>query len=514
MRWGAFARLLQAVPVSMLLLDSRGRIQFANQRFMEVAGETLTVFNECFYTFFPTEQKACEAEELVSSVMAQRDYRTLECPLRIGRVKLWAKLSFRPIRFGSERQVLVVLEDLTSQMNELALNMKYKRLVRNFPIGIVELSLNHPISSQMSNETLTNKIMDAKITEGNIEFARSHGYRNERELSGVPLGSVMPWGAQVRKLINRWVENGLSLASVESKERDSKDEVRIFETSLLGLVENGWVTRFWGMRQDITERKRTEEELIEKIKTIDSLYEHILQSGKSRVIADHTAGVAHELRQPLAIIGGLAGRLSKRLKASGLTEDPDTLESLEMMVGEVKRLEKILDGLIDFTRKETIKKQLVDPNELIKYVLRINSDNLREKGLRLESGLDEGIGSAALDPDRFQHVIRNLIANAIDASPVGGVISVSTRVSRLSAKVRKTGDLSSERVFEMKVHNHGSPIPPDELEAIFDPFCTTKDRGAGIGLTLSKKIAEEHDGSISVTSDEKGTQFTVWIPMD
>jgi signal transduction histidine kinase len=185
-----------------------------------------------------------------------------------------------------------------------------------------------------------------------------------------------------------------------------------------------------------------------------------------------------------------------------------------MMIAEVKRLEKILDGLIDFTRKESIRKRLVDPNELINYVLRINDANLLEKNLRVEARLDEAVGKTPLDPDRFQHIIRNLVANAIEASPMGGVIRISTRVSILSPKAQKTGDMPSERFFEMKVHNYGKPIPSDELKAIFDPFCTTKDRGAGIGLTLSKKIAEEHNGSISVASNEKGTQFTVWIPMD
>ncbi len=514
MRWAAFAKLLQAVPVSMALLDQRGRIQFANNRLVGILGAQAQTLGESFYSFFPTEPMAKQAEHLLSGVLEKRDQRTMECSLRIGKKKVWAKLTFRPIRFGSERQVLVVLEDLTSQMNELALNLKYRRLVHSFPIGIVELRLDQPVSPLSNLETLTNKILDAKITEGNIEFARLHGYSRKEDLNGVHLGDALPWGPKIRSLIAQWVDNGLSTASVESKEKDTNNEIRTFETSLLGLVQDGFVTEFWGMRQDITERKRTEEELLEKIRTIDSLYEHILQSGKSRVIADHTAGVAHELRQPLAIIGGLARRLQKRLGHSTLLDDTESAESLELMVAEVQRLEKILDSLIDFTRRESINRQLVDPNELIKYVIRVNTDHVKEKGIQFEAGLDDAVGRVPIDPDRFQHIIRNLVSNAIEASPMGGVIKITTSVSKLSPRAQRTGDLSSEKFFEMKVHNYGAPIPEDELGAIFDPFCTTKDRGAGIGLTLSKKIAEEHDGSISVTSNEKGTQFTVWIPVE
>ena len=134
-------------------------------------------------------------------------------------------------------------------------------------------------------------------------------------------------------------------------------------------------------------------------------------------------------------------------------------------------------------------------------------------GMTLEVDLGEEIGEVPLDPTRFQHVIRNLVANAIEASPRGGVIRVETGVFIPSTKAQETGSLESDTYFEMKIRNRGRVIPPDEIEKIFDPFFSTKDHGSGLGLTLSKKSVQEHHGSIGVKSDGEGTVFSVWIPL-
>jgi signal transduction histidine kinase len=93
------------------------------------------------------------------------------------------------------------------------------------------------------------------------------------------------------------------------------------------------------------------------------------------------------------------------------------------------------------------------------------------------------------------------------------LIRVETGVFIPSDKAQETGELDATVYFEMKVHNRGKAIPPEVVKKIFDPFYTTKDYGTGIGLTLCKRIIENHRGSISVKSDDEGTVFTVWIPL-
>jgi two-component system, sporulation sensor kinase E len=93
------------------------------------------------------------------------------------------------------------------------------------------------------------------------------------------------------------------------------------------------------------------------------------------------------------------------------------------------------------------------------------------------------------------------------------MIQVETGASIPSGKAHETGGLEAETYFELKIRNFGKTILPEDLKKIFSPFYTTKDFGTGIGLTLAKRIVQDHKGSISVKSDEDGTVFTVWLPI-
>ncbi|MGC8657725.1 MAG: ATP-binding protein [Desulfomonilaceae bacterium] len=288
----------------------------------------------------------------------------------------------------------------------------------------------------------------------------------------------------------------------------------------LSFDETGGSLGFDGVMRDRTIRRKLEEELksskaalVEKIKIIDELYEHIVESGKCKAIEDHTAEVAHELRQPLAIIGGFARRLSKALEGDVTIDVDHQKQYVRIIISEIHRLEKILDRLIEFTKRENIAFQKVNPNDLIQYILGITQSRIAEKNISLNVNLGPEIGEIPLDPGRFQQLTLNLLSNAIDASPRGGSIDLETGVSIPSDKALKIGALASETFFEMKIRNNGPVIPLETLQNVFNPFFTTKEHGTGLGLTVSKKIVEDHGGSISVKSDADGTIFTIWLPV-
>jgi signal transduction histidine kinase len=254
-----------------------------------------------------------------------------------------------------------------------------------------------------------------------------------------------------------------------------------------------------------------EEQVREKVKIIDDLYEHIVQSEKSKVVSEHTAEVAHELRQPLAIIGGFARRMIKQFDSTG-TCDANQRESCRVIVSEIQRLEKILGELIDFTRKGSLRLEKIAPNQIIEHVLNVHECKLKEKTLIVETSFGSGVGEIYLDAERFEHLVRNLVSNAIEASPTGETIRIQTCMSIPSDKARQTGELESKEYFELQIQNRGPVIPSEYLQKIFSPFFTTKDVGDGIGLTVAKRIVEDHNGSISVKSDEDSTIFTIWLP--
>jgi PAS domain S-box-containing protein len=285
-------------------------------------------------------------------------------------------------------------------------------------------------------------------------------------------------------------------------------------------VQDESLIRYEGVMRDITlrrglekELKASREELLEKIRIIDDLYEHIVQSGKAKAIADHTAEVAHELRQPLAIIGGFARRIERKFDSCDATDIDSQRQYCRFMISEVERLERILVNLIDFTKRESLRLEKSDPNAIIRNVLKVYRDKMQEKNIQLETRIGEEVGEILLDHDRFEQVVRNLLSNAVEASPEGNPIQVETGASIPSGKAHETGGLEAETYFEMKISNFGKIILPEDLKKIFSPFYTTKDFGTGIGLTLAKRIVQDHKGSISVKSDEDGTVFTVWLPI-
>jgi PAS domain S-box-containing protein len=278
---------------------------------------------------------------------------------------------------------------------------------------------------------------------------------------------------------------------------------------------------FEGVMRDRTERRKLEEDLraskealVQKIMIIDELYEHIVQSGKCKAIQDHTAEVAHELRQPLVIVGGFARRIARELDSKDTAVIERRKRYVDLIVTEIERLERILEKLIDFTRRGEVQLQWIDPNGLIEYILGVTDGRLKEKKLLVKKNLGSELGEIPVDPGRFQQLMLNLISNAIDASPEGGVIELETGATIPIDRALRTGELQSEVFFELKIRNNGPTIPPEVLEQIFNPFFTTKRHGTGLGLTVSRKIVEDHAGSISVKSDEHGTSFTIWLPMN
>lgn len=275
-----------------------------------------------------------------------------------------------------------------------------------------------------------------------------------------------------------------------------------------------------GVLRDITRRKTLERELkasrnelLEKIRIIDDLYAHIVELGKARAIADHTAEVAHELRQPLAIIGGFARRLARKLQSAGNQDLQGCTYPAEIISSEIQRLEKILEGLIAYNKLDSIELENSDPNKIIREVLLVFDPMMKKKNLKIVDHLGEELGSIPLDPGGFEQVVRNLLSNAIDASPPGGVLEVETTFSIPGDKAHEIGRLESDCYFQLKIRNSGPRIQREDIQRIFSPFFTTKNYGTGIGLTVSKKIVEAHKGSISVQSDEAGTVFTVWLPV-
>lgn len=208
-----------------------------------------------------------------------------------------------------------------------------------------------------------------------------------------------------------------------------------------------------------------------------------------------TAGIAHEIRNPLAIIGYA---LELLCRDGGMT--PFQVEMAEKIEMEIERLRTLTDGLLSFSSGREGCRRLVSLNDLLEEVLRLIRFELQRQAVALETELTE-LPLVSADPNQLKQVVINLIMNAVQALDGKGTITLSTA---------RCGDL-----VELAVGDTGPGIPAELLASIFDPFFTTKPEGegTGLGLYLCRTIVREHGGEILVESKPGcGANFRVRLP--
>ena len=224
--------------------------------------------------------------------------------------------------------------------------------------------------------------------------------------------------------------------------------------------------------------------------------ERLMHSERFAAVGEAAAYVTHEIKNPLMVIGGLAGQVARRL-----TEDSAAREKLHIIQGEVRRLESFLGELRDFLRPIHPNKQEIDLNAIILEVEALMSPAAEEKGLNLEDDLDPRLPRLQADPNQLNQVLVNLIKNAIEASETGDRIVLASG--------------SEDNQVWFSIQDDGKGMSPEVQEKIFHPFFTTKEKGTGLGLAVIHKIITDHNGTITLeTVPGVGSTFTIRLPLN
>jgi len=208
--------------------------------------------------------------------------------------------------------------------------------------------------------------------------------------------------------------------------------------------------------------------------------------------------VAHEINSPVT---GILTYSSLLLKAKE-EGDPEK-EDLEVIVNETNRCKKIIKGLLDFARQSEPQKVLSHINEVIDKSIDLVSHQAGLQSIKIEKKIKPDLPKTMIDVGQIQQVFINILLNAIEAMPQGGILTVSSGIEGQMATVRFT--------------DTGIGIPEENLPKILDPFFTTKKqgKGTGLGLSVSYGIVERHRGKLEVRSKVgKGTTFTVKLPIE
>ena len=312
------------------------------------------------------------------------------------------------------------------------------------------------------------------------------------EVVGTPISNYYVMGRdEAKKIMKILYEKGrLQNYETEMIIKNNKKVNMNLSVSLL-KDDKGELIGTLGIGKDFTEFKRIERQL--------------QQSEKLATVGELAAGIAHEVGTPLNVILGTAEYLMME------TEDDDPrIEDLKVIISQSEHITRLIQQLLNFSRYNQPELKLIDINTLLQEVLKLTDHQIVKEKIEVVTDLQYDLPSIVGDDNQLQQVFINIIVNAVHAMPQGGTLSISTRLNGSPIYGRGNGEC-----LEISIRDTGRGISPQNISKIFDPFFTTKQigKGTGLGLTVSHRIIEDHDGTIDVESTiGEGTLFKVRLP--
>ena len=228
---------------------------------------------------------------------------------------------------------------------------------------------------------------------------------------------------------------------------------------------------------------------------LSRLREEVAANQHLAAVGRLAGSVAHEVRNPLSALRGLVQFLAK-----GQPEGTRQAQCAHTAVAEVDRLERVVSGLLDYTRPRPPRLIPLDLSESINGTIRLLADEPRAQGVEIDYREPSRLPKVSADPDQVRQILMNLILNALEANDGQGAVTVTAEAGSSQVTVR--------------VADQGSGLPPGQEEEIFDPFFSTKERGTGLGLAIASRLATGLGGRLSAANAPSGgAVFTLTLPL-
>lgn len=371
---------------------------------------------------------------------------------------------------------------------------RYRHFVQYANEGIWRFDVREPIDTHLPIEEQIRLIFErAYLAECNLAFAHMYAVESQESLIGTPLPQLLvPSDPQNRAMLKTFIENQYRIEGFVSHERAADGSERYFLNSFFGVVEDGKLVRAWGVQTDITEMRRLQQEL-------DRAYR--LES-----IGRLAGGIAHDFNNVLTAIIGYAEL------ARGRVQDETILRYLDGIQKAAERAADLNKQLLAYARRQVIQPAPMNLGEWLQGTL----DILRRvlpASIHLRTEIEPNLWQVNADSNLLMQIVLNLVVNARDAMPNGGVITL--RVHNKTLRRTRTPNVPNGRYVLLEVEDTGTGIPPEVLPHIFEPFYTTKPmgQGTGMGLAAVQGAVQQLGGYIEVrTAVGKGTCFSVYFP--
>jgi PAS domain S-box-containing protein len=453
------------------ITDPKGRITFVNDKFLEIS------------KYSEAELLGYDHRIINSGYHPKEFFKELWATIGQGKVwkgeilnkakdgsLYWVDTTIVPFlgRKGRPYQYVSIRTDITSRKKvEADLRNSFKE------IKDINFALDQSAILAFTDEKGT-------ITSVNDKFCEISGYKRE-ELIGKDHKVLNSSYHSTRFFKDLWGtigEGKVWKGEIRNKAKDG-NYYWVDATIVPFLDDLGKTYQFLAITNDITEKKKTE----------DILH----RQDKLAAVGQLAAGVAHEIRNPLTSIRGYAEFLQLDEK------DPERLEFLDIILEEIERVNSIVEEFMVLAKPKAAILEEKNIVPIIKDVLALLEFEARKKHVQLHFESCNEIIQVECDEDRLKQVFLNLVKNGIEAMPNGGDLRVVTNIKK---------DL-----VEISFQDTGIGIPEEKLKKIGEPFYTTKENGNGLGLMVSFKIIESHNGNVYIESEvNKGTTFNIVLP--
>ncbi len=476
----------EQAAVGMAHVDVDGRFLRANDRFCDITGYPRDeLLRRTFLDLTVPEDRAAADQARRDMLAGARDvYATEKRYLRMDGGVVWVNLVTTPLRdaAGAPRHFITVITDVTARkQSEEALRLR-DRAIQAVSQGILITDSNQP---------------DNPIVYASAGFERTTGYRpdevlgkNCRFLQGRDTNRDAV--AKLREAVAAGRSCSVEILNYR------KDGTAFWNALSLNPVrdDGGRVGYFVGVQNDLTDRKKLEEQL--------------QQSQKMEAIGRLAGGVAHDFNNLLTVISGYSDLL---LAAPAL--DPAVRESVDEIRGAGKRAATLTRQLLGFSRQTMLQPKVLNLNTVVSETAKMLRRLIGED-VQFTTALDPHLGPAKVDPGQLDQVLMNLTVNARDAMPRGGRLTVETANVTLGEDdvAAHPGCRAGPHVM-LAVTDTGCGMPPDVMARVFEPFFTTKEvgKGTGLGLAMVFGIVQQSGGFIRVSSEPgHGTTFRIYLP--
>jgi len=481
-----YKALFDLVADSVFMVDPNGMIVAVNKREEQALGYAEAgVVGRSLLEVVPSGYHDSLRVWLNDVISGQRKVSTQEIMVRhAGGLDVPAEMDL--IRVGTDDQlsVMVQLRDITDrkqlerQLETYREELEEKVRERTREIEETKQYLENLLEN--ANDVIYTLDTEQRFTYVNSKI-EAWGYRKD-DLIGCPYLALLSKRHRGKRLKSTLDIGAKQVYEVEVVTRTGEPRAVMVSVSPLHGVE-GLILGVLGIARDVTETKKLEQQ--------------IRNSEKLASVGKLAAGVAHEINNPLAGILNCLYNLRKGTLSPGRQE-----EYRASMEDGVRRVQKIVRQLLDFSQQHEPAFALTDINHLVDRVLVLTTHLFASNRIMLETGFGQGLPQVMVDRHMIEQVLMNLVLNAVQAMKDGGILTIRTSVV--------------EGICLIEVRDTGSGIPTTVLPRIFDPFFTTKSEGegTGLGLSVSLGIVERHGGKILVDSEVgKGTTFTLCLPV-